>query len=348
MIRPNIMRVAAYYSNHKVLIEEKPIPEIGEGELLIKNRVVGICGSDVTEWYRIKKVGSVLGHEIAGEVVQVGAGVTKIKVGDRVSASHHVPCYRCHYCQLGQHTVCDLLKKTNFDPGGFSEYIRLPKANVDCGVYRLPDHVSYDEATFIEPVACALRAQKKIGLLPIQTVLILGCGIAGILHLLLAKNRGVRRVIATDIVDFRLELAKKFGADYVFRSSDNLEKEILKVNEGRLPDVIITCSENSVVIEQALKMIGCGGTVLFFALANPDQKVVLPLHEVFWKKGATLMNSYAASPEDHREALELIQSRGITMQPLVTHRFPLHEIGKGFEMVANAGHSMKVIIDITH
>src|SRR3989338_5129692 len=199
------MRVATYYNNQDIRIEEVSVPKIGEGELLLKVRAAGICGSDVTEWYRTKKMGKVLGHEIAGEVVEVGDGVVSYKKGDRVAASHHVPCYQCHYCRLGNHTLCNTLKTTNFDPGGFSQLIRLPEINVRYGVYRLPDHVSYEEGTFIEPLACVVRGQRKANVRPGQTVLIIGSGISGLLHLLLARAKGVDRIITVDIDESRLK-----------------------------------------------------------------------------------------------------------------------------------------------
>ncbi|MGH7274539.1 MAG: alcohol dehydrogenase catalytic domain-containing protein, partial [Nitrospiria bacterium] len=157
--RPS-MRVAMYYSNRDVRVEEMPRPEFGPGELLVRVNASGICGSDLMEWYRADRVPLVLGHEIAGEVVAVGEGVERYKVGDRISACHHVPCNTCHYCLKGHPTVCETLRKTHFYPGGFAEYIRLPAINVDRGVYRLPEEVSFEEATFIEPLACVLRGQQ--------------------------------------------------------------------------------------------------------------------------------------------------------------------------------------------
>ena len=137
------MRVAMYYSNNDIRIEEKPIPRIGPDEILVRIEASGICGSDVMEWYRINKVPLVLGHEITGEIVKVGTNVDKYQVGDRVAASHHVPCNTCYYCRQGNHTVCDTLRSTNFDPGGFSEFVRLPSINVDRGIYVLPRNVSF-------------------------------------------------------------------------------------------------------------------------------------------------------------------------------------------------------------
>ncbi|MBN1823885.1 MAG: alcohol dehydrogenase catalytic domain-containing protein, partial [Endomicrobiales bacterium] len=146
------MKVAVYYNNKDVRVEERPVPKIGDGEMLVKVMASGICGSDVMEWYRIKKAPLVLGHEIAGDVVETGAGVSKYKVGDRVFVSHHVPCNKCHYCLSGHHTACHTLHTTNYDPGGFSQFIRVPGINLDCGVFVLPVDMSYEEGAFIEPL----------------------------------------------------------------------------------------------------------------------------------------------------------------------------------------------------
>ncbi|MGB2876915.1 MAG: alcohol dehydrogenase catalytic domain-containing protein, partial [Dehalococcoidales bacterium] len=154
------MRAAVWYNNRDIRIEEMPVPKIGPGELLLRVEASGICGSDVMEWYRLDKAPLILGHEVGAQVVEVGSGVENFKEGDCVSAAHHVPCNTCYYCLRGHHTMCDTLRKTNFDPGGFAEYVRLPAINVERGVFRLPDEMSYEEATFIEPLACVLRGQR--------------------------------------------------------------------------------------------------------------------------------------------------------------------------------------------
>lgn len=203
------MRVAMYYNNKDVRLEEIPTPRIGPGELLLKVIASGVCGSDVLEWYRIKKAPLVLGHEIAGEIVEVGGNVEGFKVGDRVFVSHHVPCNKCHYCLGGHHTACETLHATNFDPGGFSEYIRVPRMNVERGTYLLPDGLSFEDATFIEPLACVIRGQRLARIEPQHTLLVLGSGVAGLLHIQLAKAHGGSRVVATDISEYRLEGSKK-------------------------------------------------------------------------------------------------------------------------------------------
>ena len=138
------MRVAVYYNNNDVRLKEMPIPQIGDNELLVKIIASGICGSDVMEWYRIKTAPLVLGHEIAGEIVEVGKDVQGFKIGDRVFVSHHVPCDSCRYCQSDRHTVCETLRSTNFDPGGFAEYVRIPQINAQIGTFKLPDEMSFE------------------------------------------------------------------------------------------------------------------------------------------------------------------------------------------------------------
>jgi L-iditol 2-dehydrogenase len=208
-----------YYNNQDVRLEERQTPKISDGEILIKVLASGICGTDAMEWYRIKKAPRILGHEIAGEIIESKS--KKYKVGQRVFVSHHVPCGTCKYCITGNHTACDTLHKGNYDPGGFSEFVRVPKINVDLGVYVLPDNVSYKEGTMIEPLACAIRGQRVINVKKGQIVLILGSGISGLLNIQLAKLNGAK-AIATDINEYRLNKAKEFGADEVINAREDL------------------------------------------------------------------------------------------------------------------------------
>lgn len=329
------MRVAAYYNNKDVRIEDRPVPVIGKGELLIKIEAAGICGSDVMEWYRASQTPRILGHEVAGEIVEVGEGATDFRKGDRVTATHHVPCNHCHYCRLGHQTLCDTLRQTHFDPGGFSEWVRLPEINVKTGVFKLPDSVSFEEATIVEPLACTVRGQNKVNVRADQTVLVIGSGASGLLHILLAKARGAKRVIASDIVDFRLEAARRLGADEVLRSGQKLP----------LADVVIVCAGAKEATLQALECVERGGSILFFALQSPEQVIPVAMNDLFWQKGATLTSSYAASPTDLKESLDWISSKKIDVKKLITHRLGLSEVAKGFELVSRATDSIKVILD---
>ncbi len=339
------MRVAMYYNNHDVRLEEMPKPQIGPGELLVRVEASGICGSDVMEWYRLDRAPLVLGHEIGGQVVAVGDGVEGYQKGERVSAAHHVPCRTCYYCLSGHHTACDTLRRTNFDPGGFAEYIRLPAINVDCGVFRLPDEVSYEEATFIEPLACVLRGQRRAHIAPGNSVLVIGSGIAGLLHVQLAGALGAGRIMATDIVDYRLEAARQFGADAVFHAEEDLPACLRRVNDGRLADLVIVCTGATSAVMQALQLVERGGTVLFFAPTNRGVTIPISINELFFRNDITLTTSYAGSPADYAAALELIRARRVQVRRMITHRLGLAETGLGFQLVADAQDSIKVIVE---
>jgi len=340
------MKVALYYSNSDVRIEERPVPKIGAGELLIRVEASGICGSDVMEWYRRDKVPLVLGHEIGGVVTEVGERVEKYKAGDRVSASHHVPCNECRYCLSGHHTVCETLRRTFFDPGGFCEYLRLPKINVGQGVYLLPDEMSFEEATFIEPIACVLRGQRLARMKKGKSVLVIGSGIAGLLHIQMAKISGASLVAATDINEYRLKIAKKLGADCVMNSiSEDVVAKFKKLNGGRLADLVVICAGAPQAIGQALESVDRGGIVLFFAPTNEGVKIPISINKIFWRTEITLTSSYAGTPGEHMEALELILSRKFHIQDMITHRLKLSQIQRGFQLVTEAKNSLKVIIE---
>lgn len=339
------MRVATYYNNNDIRLEERPIPAVGPGEVLVRIEASGICGSDVMEWYRIKKAPLVLGHEIAGEIVEVGNGVKRYRQGDRVSASHHVPCNTCHYCLSGRHTVCDTLRSTNFDPGGFAEYIRLPAINVDRGTYTLPDELSYEEATFIEPLACVIRAQRIARLQPGQSVLVVGSGMTGLLQVHLARASGAGRIIATDINQYRLDAALRFGADAGVNAEEDVPARVRGLNDGKLADVVFVCTGALSAISQALESVDRGGTVLLFAPTNPGVKVPVDVTELFFRNGVTLTSSYAGSPADHMTAVELLRSGNLRVRDMITHRLGLAQTGLGFRLVAQANESLKVIIE---
>jgi L-iditol 2-dehydrogenase len=338
------MRVAMYYNNNDVRLEEMPKPEIGPGEFLMKTMACGICGSDVLEWYRIKTAPRVLGHEATGVISEVGAGVERYSVGDKVFVSHHVPCGKCRYCQRGHHTACETLHTTNYSPGGFSEFIKVPKINVERGVYLLPSGVSLEVGVFIEPLACAVRGQRLSGVGDGDTVLVLGSGVSGLLHIQLAKIHGAKRIIATDLSEYKMKAAKKFGANEVINANENVPEKVRELNEGRLADQVIVCAGAKPAAEQAMRCAERGGTVLFFAVPPPGQDVVAPLVD-FWRNEITLKTSYGAAPRDLEESLKLISKKRVSVKQMITHRFGLADAGEAFKLVAGGGECLKAIIE---
>ncbi|MDO8735902.1 MAG: zinc-dependent dehydrogenase [Thermoleophilia bacterium] len=339
------MRVSMYYSNADLRLQDMPVPEIGAGELLVRIEASGICGSDIMEWYRASKVPLVLGHEIAGEVVEVGEGVTSFSEGDRVAVTHHVPCMSCHYCVSGHETVCNTLRTTSFEPGGFSEYVRVPAINVDRGTFKLPDSVSYEEGSFVEPLACVLRGQSQANFRPGCSVLVIGSGISGLLHIMVARALGAGFIAATDMVEFRMQKALQLGAEKVFRADEDVPALFREANDGRGADLVIVCAGAPQAIEQALNSVARSGTVLFFATTRPEVSIPLNVNEFFWRNEVTLTSSYAGSPADCKTALELIRAGRLPVSETITHRLPLAETGRGFDLVVNPEDSIKIIIE---
>ena len=323
------MKVAVYYNNNDIRIEELPKPCIEEGEILVKVKASGICGTDVMEWYRIRKAPRILGHEITGDIIESKS--SKYGIGQRVFVSHHVPCNKCKYCLADNHTACDMLHKGNYVPGGYSEFVRVPKINVDIGIYILPENVSYEEGTMIEPLACVVRGQRAINVKKGQTVLILGSGISGLLNIQLAKSKGAE-VIATDIHKYRLDKAKESGADKVINA-----KETLTIKADR----IIICTGAFQAVKQAFDSIDRKGIIQFFAI--PDRNIEIPTED-FWRNEITVTSSYGAAPVDLEEALELIKNGKINVKDMITHILPLDQIQKGFKIISDAQESLKVVL----
>lgn len=346
MGHPKEMRVLMYYSNRDVRLQKMPVPEIGPGEILVKIQASGICGSDVMEWYRRDKVPLVLGHEVAGEVVATGEGVEAFKEGDRVAVTHHVPCNTCHYCLSGHHTVCDtLLKGTHFDPGGFAEYVRVPAINADRGVFSFSGGLSYEEASFMEPLACVLRGQRNARLKPGQSVLVLGSGISGLLHVGLARTLGAGLVAAADTIPFRLEKAGQMGAHAALQADEGMIEAFRAVNGGRLADLVIICFDGFIPL--ALGSVERGGTILFFAGAAEGATIPAPINDIFWRTEITMTSTYAGGPMDCDAALKLIQAGAVPVGKCITHRVGMEEATGAFEMVASPveHECVKVIVE---
>lgn len=337
------MKVAMYYSNSDVRLEEMPKPEIGRKEILLKVMASGICGSDVMEWYRKKKAPLVPGHEVAGEIAELGEDVQGFGKGDRVAVIHKVPCNTCPQCLGGHFPSCDTTRSTGFDPGGFSEYLRIPWINVDRGVFPLPDSLSFAEGTFFEPLSCAVRAQGMMNVAPGESVLVMGCGAAGLLNIRLAIARGAGKVFATDVSDYRLGLARKSGAHPIKADSD-VPAKVRNLNSGCLADNVIVCTGAKPAAVQSFQSVERGGTIMLFAVPRPDEDVSVPLND-FWTSEIKVMASYYTSPSDICTAIKLIESGRVKVDDMITHKLPIERTQQGFKLVADAGESMKVIIE---
>jgi L-iditol 2-dehydrogenase len=334
-----------YYSNSKVLLEEMPVPRVGKSDVLIKVMACGICGTDVLEWYRIKRAPLVLGHELAGQVVETGQDVKQFKKGDRVFSTHHVPCGACHYCLNDHQTACRTFQTiNNHDPGGFSEYLRISGKSLETGTFVLPDEVSYEQGSFIEPLGTAVRGMRAAAIKPGDSLLILGSGIIGLILIKLARSLGAGRIIATDIHEARLKAAEKFGAEHTVNAKEDLPGFVKSVNNGRLADKVILCAGALSAANQAIESVDPGGLILFFAVPNPGEKVSIDFNP-FWRNDVSIKTCYGAAPLDNRQAMELIRSKRVVVDDMITHRLGLAGIQEGFRSASEGKDCLKVIID---
>jgi len=333
------MKVAKWYNNQDIRIEEVVTPSPGADEMLVKVMSCGICGSDIVEWYRLPRAPLVAGHEIGAEVIEVGESVKNFKPLDRVFIAPKVPCMKCEYCQKGRYSVCSIIKERL--PGGFAEYILVPQPLLENGTYHLPGNVTYDQSTFIEPLACVVGAQRLADVKQKETVLIIGCGMSGLLHVKLAKEKNCT-VIASDINAKKLDYAKRFGADITLDVSSE-KPELLVEKHGRKADVVILCASALSAVDQAWRSVDKGGTVVFFTVPGPEKKVELPINR-FWTKEIKIITSYFCGPPDIAEAINLINDNTISVTDMITHKYGLSDIKKGFQLVADGRQSLKVLI----
>jgi L-iditol 2-dehydrogenase len=346
------MKAAVYYKNSDIRTEDVEDPTVGPGEIKVKIMACGVCGSDVMEWYRIKRAGrpggiGAFGHECTGIIAETGSKVDpKWKVGDRVVFTHHVPCNTCNACIRGHATACDTLQRTKFKNayGAFAEYVVLPQINVDRGLLHLPDSVSFDEGTFVEPLGCVVRGQQRAPVSDGRSVLIIGAGISGLLHLKAARLNGAGFVAVSNPSPERLEIAKKFGADATISAKEDVSGKFRELN-GRLgADTVIMTAPVPAAVKQALDAVGPGGTILFFAPTNPGIQSEINLWNL-WQKEITITHSYAADPSNLKTALAWIRNRKIDVTDMITHVFPLDKTVEGFQITArHLGGSLKAIV----
>jgi L-iditol 2-dehydrogenase len=337
------MKVSRYYSRDDIRLEEMPVPKIRAGELLVQVKACGLCGSDLMEWYTKEKAPAVLGHEPAGVVVELGEGVTQFEVGDRVFVHHHVPCFTCHDCLRGYHTLCKTFKATHIDPGGFAEYIRVPALNAERDVLKLPSDIRFDQATLIEPVATCIRSIERAGIQMGDTVVVIGAGVAGLIHAQLARIPGAGMVVVTDFAPFRLEMARQLGADFAIDAREDVLAALKGLNEGRGADVVIVTAGTVPAMEQGMALAGGGATVLLFAPPPPEAALSVSPHRLLFSE-ITIAASYSCSPLETRRALRLLHGGRIKAEEMITHRFDLTGVGEAIHLAAQAGESLKIVI----
>jgi len=342
------MKAAVIKSNSNIEIKNIEKPPIGPGDMLVKMRACGICGSDVEKVFgKYGQPSMRLGHEPAGIITQVGSEISNFSVGDRVFTHHHVACYSddCHECNHGNETMCKKYYESNLEPCGLADEYVVPEWNVKHGgVLNIPDSMSFEEAAMIEPLACCIRAWNKFKHHKNDSVAILGVGPTGIMHVLLAKLYGFGKVFCLDLNDFRLNFAKKFETVTIHSGNTNALEQIKSETANQGVDVVIVSTSSLNALKDAVNFVRKGGIIVMFGVPSKGANVDLDMSEIY-SKGVTIVNSYAASDFDTKEALEKISSKQINVSQLITHKYNLQECQQAFVHARTGDNAMKIIIN---
>lgn len=334
-----VMRAAVYHGDGRITIESMDVPTPGPGEIVVRLLACGLCGSDLMRWYQDPRAPVVLGHEPVGVVDAVGEAVDAVGIGDRVFVHHHVPCLVCDRCRQGRDTLCERFRATRIDPGGLAEYIRVPAENVALDVLPVPETVSDDEATLIEPLACILRGQHMAGVRSGSAVAVVGAGSMGLLEIMAARALGAGRIVAVEPDAERARCAERAGAVV----ADGLDASaVRRALGGRGADQVFVCTHAAPAIAASLAMAGPAGVVQLFAVPEPGHTVPLDLGEAFFRE-VSLQSTYSAGPHDTREALGLIAAGALDVDLVVTHRVPLSEAQEAYRL-ADSGEAIKVVV----
>ena len=348
---PKTMRAGVYREKGVVRVEEVPVPEVAEGEVLIKVAACGVCGTDIKKiFHAYIPPPQILGHEVAGTVVATGRGVRKWKVGDRVMSFHHIPCGKCFYCERRLFSQCKQYKTTGltggFTPngGGFAEYVKAMPWVAERGIVALPDNVSFEEATFIEPINTILKAVQKARVTAGETVLIAGCGPIGLQLLMVANLQGAR-LYTSDPMAVRRAKSLTLGALESFDPSDGkLVDHIRARTEGRGADAVLVAVAHPSVVVDTLAAARPGGRVLLFAANDPVTRIEFPAAAVGIDE-KEILGSYSAAADIQEEGAGLVLKKKLPVMDLVTHRFPLARIQEGLDLAAKpTAESLKILI----
>lgn len=338
------MKAAKLYNFSDIRIEDIPIPVVGPDDLLLRTKACGICSGDVMPWYIEKKAPLVPGHEFCGEVADAGRNITAYRPGDRLFVHHHAPCMQCRFCRRGDYVQCPDWKAPRIEPGGAAEYILIPSMHNHGDVLVLSDDVTFEDGTFIEPVACVVKGFRRAGIKQGDTVLIIGLGVMGMIHLLLAREYGAGRVIGADRIGFRLKKAQELGADQVLDVSRGSLPELLKeATGGDMAEMVVVGPNSADVMMQGIHCVRPGGQVLFFTPARPGERLAVDPNHVYFRD-INIITSYSCGPPDTRKAHEYIKKGVVTAEKLVTHRFPIERTAEAFRLTADAGESLKALI----
>ena len=338
------MQVAMYYRNNDVRVEAQPIPTIEAGELLIQIEVCGLCAGETLEWYLASRAPKVLGHEPTGTVVATGKGVSNFKEGARVFVHHHVACMSCHHCNRGRYTLCDHFKQTKIAPGGFAQYIRVPAENAHLDTLILPDNVSFEAGTIIEPMACCLKGIRQTPLHAGDTVAVIGAGFMGMSYLQLLRLGSAGKIFALDFSDWRLDQALEMGATHAINPKNDDPQEMLRdLNEGRGADAVFVTAPNLKAWESGLSLCERGGLLHLGGPPPPDSTWPVDPTALYFSE-VQINSSYSANHLDTRSVLDLLAAGRLNAEALITHRFDLEGVSEAIQLLIQADQSLKSLI----
>lgn len=338
------MKAVLATSSGGVEVVDLPEPRAGAGEALMRTRVAGVCGSDLLDWYVRGKAGTVLGHELSGRVAALGERAAGFAIGDRIAPHHHAPCLACDACRAGRYVHCAEWRRSRLDPGGFAEVVRIPAGNLSRDTARVPDGVSDEAATFVEPLATVVKALRRARLERGQSLLCVGLGPAGQLTIRLARSAGAGRVAGADPVASRRAAAEASGADAAIDvSREGLAAAARALTGGKGFDVVLVGPGKREVVSDAFEAVADGGTLLLFTMAPRGEEWSAPLHDLYFRE-VSVVPSYSCGPDDTAEALEAIASGRVRVDDLVTHRFPIERAAEAFARARNPEGGMKVVI----
>lgn len=327
-----------------VTVVEIAPPRLTEGDALMRVAAAGICGSDLLRWYVAGKAGSILGHELAGFVASIGAGVTDFVLGDRMVPHHHAPCLNCAACAAGRYVHCETWRSSRLDPGGMAELVRIPALHLNNDTRKPPSRLSFEEAAFTEPLATVVKAFARGRFESGQSVLVVGLGTAGQLAIRLARARAAGLLAGADRVASRRHLARGSGADDTIDvNRESLADGARRLSGGKGFDMVFVCPSSSEVITEAIAVVSPGGTVLVFTMTPPHERLSLSAHDFYFRE-VRLVPSYSCGPDDTEAALELIASGGVKVHDLVTHTFPIARAAEAFARAADPRDCLKVMI----
>ncbi len=328
------MKASVYTGTRKIEVQQINVPAISEDEVLLKIHACGVCGTDIVKYqYDLVKPPVVLGHEVAGTVEKVGSNVSKFKVGDRVVVAHHTPCYSCHFCKHGSVSMCETFKKSNLDPGGFAEFLRIPATHVQMTAHKIPEGMTFEEAIFMEPLACILRNIKRANLQQKDSALIVGLGSVGLMTAMALKSMGMK-VFATDLKQDRIDLAKKHGIDWASTPSTDLKEQIHSRTNPKGVDLVVLTAGNEKVYSDSIQYIRDGGAVSIFAGMGPQAKLEFNINELY-KREVTVYSSYSPSPIELMEALQMIANREVDVRALSPKSYSLAQLEEAILAVQN-------------